>query len=153
MVRAAVDTHGRLDVLVNSAGVSGRNALPESANPEEVWDRVIDVNLKGTYLVSWYAVPEMERTGGGSIINLSSIMGLVGYNFLNWAATSFNGGDVDFSKGRFMNENEDGFESRMMVNMGYKDEKGRVVYNRLGKQFREPGDFIVSLKSEERRVG
>ncbi len=79
MVRAAVDTHGRLDVLVNSAGVSGRNALPQGANPEEIWDRVMDVNLKGTYLVSWHAVPEMERTGGGSVINLSSIMGLVGY--------------------------------------------------------------------------
>lgn len=79
MVRAAVDTFGRLDILVNSAGVSGRNALPPGASPEEVWDRVMDVNLKGTYLVSWYAVPEMERSGGGSIINLASIMGLVGY--------------------------------------------------------------------------
>ncbi len=79
MVGAAVDTYGRLDIVVNSAGVSGRNALPEGSDPEEIWDRVIDVNLKGTYLVSWHAVPEMERSGGGSIINLSSIMGLVGY--------------------------------------------------------------------------
>ncbi len=78
MVTAAVDTYGRLDVVVNSAGVSGRNALPEGSDPEEIWDRVIDVNLKGTYLVSWHAVPEMERSGGGSIVNLSSIMGLVG---------------------------------------------------------------------------
>ena len=79
MVQASVQTYGRLDVLVNSAGVSGRNALPEGARPEQVWDRVMEVNLKGTYLVSWYAVPEMERSGGGSIINLASIMGLVGY--------------------------------------------------------------------------
>lgn len=79
MVRATVERFGRLDVLVNSAGVSGRNALPPGASPEEVWDRVMDVNLKGTYLVSWYAVPEMERRGGGSIINLGSIMSVVGY--------------------------------------------------------------------------
>ena len=79
MVRAAVDWSGRLDVLVNSAGLTPRNALPEDASPEAVWDRVIDVNLKGTYLVSWFALPEMERSGGGSIVNLSSIMGLVGY--------------------------------------------------------------------------
>ena len=78
-VSAATETYGRLDVLVNSAGVSARNALPEGASPEQVWDRVIDVNLKGTYLVSWFAVPAMERSGGGSIINLSSVMGLVGY--------------------------------------------------------------------------
>lgn len=79
MVSAAIDAYGRLDVLVNSAGVSARNALPEGASPEQVWDRVMDVNLKGTYLVSWFAVPAIERSGGGSIINLSSIMGLVGY--------------------------------------------------------------------------
>ena len=79
MVSAAVDAYGRLDVLVNSAGVSARNALGPDASPEEVWDRVMDINLKGTYLVSWHAVPEMRRSGGGSIVNLSSIIGLVGY--------------------------------------------------------------------------
>ena len=79
MVQAAVDAYGRLDVLVNCAGVSARNALPEGASPEELWDRVIDVNLKGTFLVTWHAVPEMERSGGGSIINLASTMALVGY--------------------------------------------------------------------------
>ena len=79
MVRSTVDTFSRLDILVNSAGVTSRNALPEGASPEAVWDKVIDVNLKGTYLASWHAVPEMEKSGGGSIINLASIMGLVGY--------------------------------------------------------------------------
>ena len=79
MVQAAVDAYGRLDILVNSAGVSSRNALGPDASPEEVWDRVMDVNLKGTYLVTWHAVPHMKRGGGGSIINLSSIIGLVGY--------------------------------------------------------------------------
>ena len=79
MVKATVSEFGRLDILVNSAGISARNALPEGASPEAVWDRVIEVNLKGTYIVSWYAVPEMENAGGGSIINLASTMGLVGY--------------------------------------------------------------------------
>ena len=79
MVQAAVNEFGRLDILVNSAGVTARNALPEGASPEAVWDKVIDVNLKGTYLVSWSAVPEMEKSGGGSIVNLASTMGLVGY--------------------------------------------------------------------------
>ena len=79
MVSATVEAFGKLDVLVNSAGVSARNAMPEGSSPEEVWDKVMDVNLKGTYMVSWHAVPEMEQAGEGSIINLSSIMGLVGY--------------------------------------------------------------------------
>ena len=80
MVREAVDTYGKLDVLVNSAGISAlSNTFVPNASPEQVWDRVIEVNLKGTYLVSYYAVPEMVRLGGGSVINLASIVGLVGY--------------------------------------------------------------------------
>ena len=79
MVQATVDEFGQLDILVNSAGISARNALSEGASPEAIWDKVIDVNLKGTYLVSWFAVPEMEKADGGSIINLASTMGLVGY--------------------------------------------------------------------------
>ena len=79
MIQATTTEFGRLDILVNSAGVSARNALPDGASPEDVWDKVMDVNLKGTYLMCWYAVPEMEKAGGGSIINLASIMGLVGY--------------------------------------------------------------------------
>ena len=79
MVSATVEKFGKLDVLVNSAGVSARNAMPKGSSPEEVWDKVIDETLKGTYMVSWHAKPEMAKSGGGSIINLSSIMGLVGY--------------------------------------------------------------------------
>ena len=79
MVASAVESFGKLDLLVNSAGMTSRHPSLEGASPEEVWERVIEVNLKGTYLVSWYAVPEMERTGSGSIINLASTMGLVGY--------------------------------------------------------------------------
>ena len=79
MVAGAVESFGKLDLLVNSAGLTSRHSTLEGASPEEAWERVIEVNLKGTYMVSWYAVPEMERAGGGSIINLASIMGLVGY--------------------------------------------------------------------------
>lgn len=79
MARGTVAAFGRLDALVNSAGITARNALPEGASAEDVWDKVIEVNLKGTYLMAWHAVPEMERGGGGSIVNLASIMALVGY--------------------------------------------------------------------------
>jgi NAD(P)-dependent dehydrogenase (short-subunit alcohol dehydrogenase family) len=79
MVKAAVWAYGKLDILVNSAGVTARNALPEGASQESIWDRVMEINLKGTYLMSLYAVPEMEHSGRGSIVNLASIMGLVGY--------------------------------------------------------------------------
>ena len=79
MVAQTIHAFGKLDIVVNSAGVSGRNALEGDADPENIWDRVIEVNLKGTYLVSWYAVTEMKKEQTGSIVNLASIMGLVGY--------------------------------------------------------------------------
>jgi len=79
MVDGAVDALGRLDIVVNSAGVTARNALPAGSDPDDVWDRVIEVNLRGTYLVSRCAVDQMRGSGGGSIVNLASTMGMVGY--------------------------------------------------------------------------
>ena len=79
MVDGAVDALGQLDIVVNSAGVTARNALPPGSDADDVWDRVIEVNLKGTYLVSRCAVAHMQRGGGGSIVNLASTMGMVGY--------------------------------------------------------------------------
>lgn len=78
MVDTAVEKYSTIDIVLNSAGITGRT-LPRTSSPEEIWDKVIDVNLKGTWLISWYAVPEMKNAGGGSIINLASTMALVGY--------------------------------------------------------------------------
>ena len=82
LVQAANDTYGRLDIVHNNAGVH-ETAFTDKAQSfeldEEVWDRVIGINLKGTWLCSKLAVPLMERSGGGSIVNAASIGGLVGY--------------------------------------------------------------------------
>ncbi len=78
--RAVSDTvarYGRLDILVNNAGISGGFADLESMDVE-FWDRVMDVNAKGVFLGMKHAVPELRRAGGGSIVNISSIAGLVG---------------------------------------------------------------------------
>lgn len=78
MVRAAVDTYGRLDILVNNAGLSGRIFVEQGLSEEEVWDKVMAVNAKGVALGCKYAIPEMIKAGGGSIVNIGSIVGLVG---------------------------------------------------------------------------
>jgi NAD(P)-dependent dehydrogenase (short-subunit alcohol dehydrogenase family) len=77
LISSTVERCGQIDVLVNSAGVTARNA-PEGADFEEAWDFVMNVNLKGTMLACKFAVDAMQVSGGGSIINLSSIYGLVG---------------------------------------------------------------------------
>ena len=78
IVQQTITQFGRLQVLVNSAGITARN-LPSDSKPFDVWRRVLDVNLNGTYLMCWSAVPEIEKAGGGSILNLGSIMSYVGY--------------------------------------------------------------------------
>ena len=81
-VDTAVNRYGKLDILVNNAGIVGSRAggVPVSIEnaTEEAWDRVMAVNAKGVFLGTKYAIPEMRRAGGGSIINISSVSGLVG---------------------------------------------------------------------------
>ena len=75
-VAEAVDRYGKLDVLVNNAGVSARGSIEETTVAD--WDRVMDINAKGVFLGTRQAIPEMRKAGGGSIINISSQLGLVG---------------------------------------------------------------------------
>jgi NAD(P)-dependent dehydrogenase (short-subunit alcohol dehydrogenase family) len=67
---------GRLDVLSNNAGIIRRATVLETT--EEEWDRVMATNVKSIFLMSKYAIPFMEKTGGGVIINIASGWGLVG---------------------------------------------------------------------------
>ncbi len=79
VVAEAAARFGKLNVLVNNAGILVREELEEGDG--EGWDRTLDVNAKGVYLGMKRAVPEMRRAGGGSIINISSISGLVSLGY------------------------------------------------------------------------
>ena len=74
----AVNEHfGRIDVLVNNAGISGANR-PTHEITEEEWDNLMAVNVKGVFFCTKHAIPYLKKSGDGSIINLSSIYGIVG---------------------------------------------------------------------------
>lgn len=68
---------GKIDVLVNNAGISGVDK-PTHEITEEEWDKVINVNVKGVFLCAKHVIPYMQEAGGGSLINMSSIYGLIG---------------------------------------------------------------------------
>ncbi len=76
-VGAAREALGGLDVLVNAAGIAGGG--PAHLVEEDDWDRVLDVNLKGTWLASKHVIPGMLEAGGGSIIHIASVEGLEGF--------------------------------------------------------------------------
>jgi len=80
-VGAAVARFGKLDILVNNAGIF-RGAKVEDTSAEE-WDQVMDINAKGVFLGTKVAIPEMRKAGGGSIVNISSVAGLVGNPFIS----------------------------------------------------------------------
>ena len=75
-VASTLARFGKLDVLVNNAGIGGTGKVEDTT--VEAWDRVMDVNAKGVFLGTKAAIPELRRSGGGSIINISSQVGLVG---------------------------------------------------------------------------
>jgi NAD(P)-dependent dehydrogenase (short-subunit alcohol dehydrogenase family) len=69
--------YGKIDVLVNNAGIAGVNKPTHEITSQE-WDKVMNVNVKGVFFCNKYVIPIMKEAGGGSIINMSSIYGLIG---------------------------------------------------------------------------
>ena len=94
-VQAAVERWGRLDILINCAGIGARH--PAEGYPLDRWRTVLDINLTGTFLFCREAGQVMLAAGRGSIINIASIAGLVGYNG-NPAYLSSKGGVVQLTR-------------------------------------------------------
>ncbi len=78
MLNKIIDTYGKLNFAFNNAGIEGEQGLTADTS-EENWNRVLDINLKGTWLCMKYEIPLMLKQGGGSIVNCSSIAGVIGF--------------------------------------------------------------------------
>jgi NAD(P)-dependent dehydrogenase (short-subunit alcohol dehydrogenase family) len=91
LVGTAIERWGRVDVMFNNVGVAIGGSAGEMS--EEEWQRVLDVNLSGVWRGMRVAIPEMLRTGGGSIVNTSSVQGHVG--FIGWAGYAASKGGID----------------------------------------------------------
>jgi len=100
MVKTTVDTYGRIDILFNNAGIMGTFAATAKTT-EEKWDLIININLKGVFLGSKYAIPVMLDQGGGIIVNTASTAGIGALPYLPVYSAS-KGGVIQLTKAMAM---------------------------------------------------
>jgi NAD(P)-dependent dehydrogenase (short-subunit alcohol dehydrogenase family) len=88
-IAATLAAYGKLDILVNDAGISG--SAEEDLFDSAAWNKIMAVNSTGTFLGMKYAIPEMRKAGGGSIVNISSISGVTGQRGIHVAYNASKG--------------------------------------------------------------
>ena len=163
LVATAVESFGRVDVLYNNAGVM----LPEDQgvveNTGEIWDKVLDINLKSVFLCTKYTIPQMVKQGGGSIINIASFVALLGCTVPQDAYTASKGGMLSLTKSLAVQYGHDGIrcnaicpgpiETPLMKYLWTSEEARNLRLNRipLGR-FGETRDIVymaLYLASDE----
>ena len=107
-VDEAVSRFGKLDILVNNAGIYRAHNVEETSSEE--WDQIMDINAKGVFLGTKAAIPELKKNGGGSIVNISSVAGLVG-NHISSAYTASKGAVRLFTKSTAIQYASDGIRA------------------------------------------
>ena len=156
----AVARFGKLDVLVNNAGISSRSFTDDTGI--DGWDRIMEVNSKGVFLGTRAAIPRMLEAGGGSIINISSIMGLVGSSGGHPAYNASKGAVRIFTKAMAVRHGKDnirvnsvhpGFMPPMASGVAYDQDQRRqnLEETPLGREGRveEVANAVLFLASDE----
>ncbi|HEY8527072.1 MAG TPA: SDR family oxidoreductase [Acidimicrobiales bacterium] len=152
MVRAALDSFGRLDVLVNNVGVSQPGNVVDT--PEDAWDQMLEVNLKSVYLVSRAAVPAMAATGGGSIVNISSIGALRAIGFAAYSAAK--GGMISLSQEMAAAHGPQGIRVNVVVPGSVQTPRTKGASEKLGQdleQIRRTAAAVLPLGGTTRGTG
>ena len=143
-VEATLSAFGKLDVLVNNAGISG--TFDPDMLSTTAWDKLMDVNAKGVFLGMKTGIAAMQKTGGGSIVNISSISGFVGQNAVHMAYNASKGAvrimtktaAVQYAKdGIRVNSVHPGFLPPMRTSKGSADPEWRAKMLRAVPMRRE----------------
>lgn len=164
LIEKALSAYGRLDVLVNNAGIELAKKVTDTTEAE--WDRLMDVNLKGVFLCCKAAIPVMRRQGGGVIVNVASELGLVGGSEIA-AYSASKGGIVQLTKAMAIDHVGDGIrvncvcpgpvatpllEAIIEASSDPEEERRSIVEKTLMKRVgrsEEIADVILFLASEE----
>jgi NAD(P)-dependent dehydrogenase (short-subunit alcohol dehydrogenase family) len=160
-VAAALDRFGRLDVVFNGHGISGRRFGdgPVHSCSEAGWDAVLDANLKSVFLVCKHAVPAVIDGGGGAIVNLSSVLGLVGgdADFATHAYAASKGAIVSLTRAMAVTYARDGVRCNVVcpgliaTPMSARAQASAEIRGRLGElqpltaDFGQPGDVAGAV--------
>ena len=159
-IKTTISSFGRLDILVNNAGTSARYNVEDTT--VEVWDGQMDVHAKGVFLGTKFAIPEMRKVGGGSIINTSSIYGIVGsqtataYHAAKGAVRIFTkAAAIQYAKDNIrVNSVHPGFAATPLTRESYADPERyestleRIPMGRVGNAY-EIAYGILYLASDE----
>ena len=144
-ISETVSRFGKLDILVNNAGIYRTNTVENTTT--EQWEQVMDINVKGLFLGTKAAIPEIRKAGGGSIINMSSVAGLVG-DHNSTAYTASKGAVRLFTKSTAIQYAAEGIRSNsvhpgtietpmtadMLADQSYREDRvRRVPLGRLGQ--------------------
>ena len=166
MVDAAVEQYGRLDVLYNNAGIMPEADHSVVDTDVETWDRVMAVNLRGVFLGCKYAIPRMIDGGGGSVINISSFVALLGCSVPQDAYTASKGAVLSLTRSLAVQFGPHGvranaicpgpIETPLLMDWLLKDEDAkrlRLARNPTGR-FGKPEEIVnvaLYLASDESR--
>ena len=160
-VKATVDAFGKLDVLVNNAGISG--TFDPDYLSTAAWDRILDINAKGVFLGMKHAIPAMQRAGGGSIINISSISGIVGQAGIHMAYNASKGAVRTVTKSAAVQYAKDGIRvnsvhpgmlppmrsSKGSADPAWRDKMIRAVPLKREGRVEEVAHAVLFLASDE----
>jgi NAD(P)-dependent dehydrogenase (short-subunit alcohol dehydrogenase family) len=166
MVAAAVDRYGRLDVLYNNAGIMPEADHSVVDTDVSVWDQVMAVNVRGVFLGCKYAIPRMVENGGGSVINISSFVAILGCSVPQDAYTASKGAVLSLTRSLAVQFGPQGvrtnaicpgpIETPLLMDWLLKDEAAkqlRLARNPTGR-FGKPEEIVnvaIYLASDESR--
>jgi NAD(P)-dependent dehydrogenase (short-subunit alcohol dehydrogenase family) len=143
MIAFAVDALGGLDVLVNNAGIAGPTAPVEEFSPDD-WEKVVQINLNGTFNVTRLAIPHLKKSPAGVILNMASVAGRFGYaNRSAYSATKW--AIVGFTKTLSIELGEYGIRANTILPGAVEGERIQKVFEGRAKV---SGESIEEIKKE-----